>query len=139
MSNSITVETTVKATSKKVWECWTKPDHITHWAFASDDWMAPSAENELKVGGRFTTRMEAKDGSAGFDFGGTYTVVEPERRLEYTIGDGRHVTVEFIPAPEGVRVRETFEAENVYPESQQRQGWQAILDNFRKYTESLPD
>jgi len=136
MKNAITVQTVVNAPMAKVWECWNKPEHITGWAFASDDWEAPAAENDLRVGGKFKTVMSAKDKSSSFDFTGTYTAVRENKLIEYDLDDGRHVKVEFTETPEGVRVTETFEPENENPEEMQRSGWQAILDNFKKYVES---
>jgi len=134
---TVTVETVVNAPIEKVWECWTDPKQITQWCFASDDWEAPGAQNDLKVGGRFTTRMSAKDKSAGFDFGGVYTNVKNLEVIEYDIdGDGRHVTIAFAKSPEGIKVTETFDIENENPKEMQRRGWQSILDNFKKYTES---
>jgi uncharacterized protein YndB with AHSA1/START domain len=132
---TITVSTNVKAPREKVWELWTRPEHITQWYFASDDWHAPRAENDLHIGGRFTTRMEAKDKSAGFDFGGTYTEVLPHERLGYTLDDGRKVTVTFKDKDGGTEVTEAFETEDENPIEMQRGGWQSILDNFRKYVE----
>ena len=133
----ITIETTVNAPVEKAWKVWSTPHHITKWCNASDDWHAPSATNDLKVGGRFTTRMEAKDKSMGFDFGGTYDKVETNKRLEYTIDDGRKVHVIFSTEGNQTKVVETFEAENENPVEMQRGGWQSILDNFKKYTESV--
>jgi uncharacterized protein YndB with AHSA1/START domain len=133
--NTITVQTTVKAPIEKVWECWNKPEHITGWAFASDDWEAPEAENNLRVGGKFKTVMAAKDKSSSFDFTGTYTAVKEHELIEYDLDDGRHVKVEFIDAPEGVGIVESFEPEHEYPEEMQRSGWQAILDSFKKSVE----
>jgi uncharacterized protein YndB with AHSA1/START domain len=133
--NTITVQTIVNAPMAKVWDCWNKPEHITGWAFASDDWEAPAAENDLRVGGKFKTVMAAKDKSTSFDFTGTYTAVREKELIEYDIDDGRHVKVEFTELPEGVKVIETFEPENENPEEMQRSGWRAILDNFKKYVE----
>lgn len=132
----ITIQTLVNAPLSKVWDSWTKPEHITHWAFASEDWEAPAAENDVRIGGRFKTVMSAKDKSAGFDFTGTYTAVKEHELLEYNLDDSRHVKVEFIQTPEGVKIIESFEAESTNPEEMQRAGWQAFLDNFKKYTES---
>jgi uncharacterized protein YndB with AHSA1/START domain len=120
----------------RVWECWNKPEHITGWAFASDDWEAPAAENDLRVGGRFKTTMAAKDKSSSFDFGGAYTDIKEHRLIEYDMDDGRHVKVEFVQSSNGVEIKETFEPENTFPENVQRSGWQAILDNFKKYAEA---
>jgi uncharacterized protein YndB with AHSA1/START domain len=105
------------------------------WAFASDDWEAPAAENDLRTGGRFKTAMAAKDKSMSFDFTGVYTNVKEHELIEYDIDDSRHVKVEFTGLPEGVKITETFEPENTHPETMQRSGWQAILDNFKKYAE----
>lgn len=133
---TITVEATVNAPVEKVWQFWTKPEHITQWTNASDDWHAPRAENDLRVGGRFLTRMEAKDGSFGFDFSGVYDDVQENRYIEYTLGDGRKVKVNFTSQGNSTKVVETFEAENTHSVEMQRGGWQAILDNFKKYTEA---
>lgn len=131
----ITVQAIVKAPLERVWECWTKPEHITHWAFASDDWEASKAENDVRTGGTFKTRMQAKDGSAGFDFTGTYTEVEEFKLIEYDMDDGRHVKVVFNESPEGIHILESFDPESENSEEMQREGWQAILDNFKSYTE----
>lgn len=133
--NPITVQALVHASLSKVWDCWTLPEHITKWTFASDDWESPSAENDLRVGGTFKTRMQAKDGSAGFDFSGIYSTVRERALIEYGISDGRRVKVEFVETPEGVRVTETFDPENENPEELQRSGWQSILNNFKKHVE----
>lgn len=133
---AITVQSVVKAPIEKVWEFWTKPEHVVHWAFASDDWEAPAAENDLRAGGRFKTTMAARDRSTSFDFTGTYTSVKEHELIEYDIDDGRHVKVEFTELPEGVKITETFEPENENPEEMQRSGWQAILDNFKKHAEA---
>ncbi|MFD2163530.1 SRPBCC family protein [Paradesertivirga mongoliensis] len=135
-TNTITVEATVNAPVSKVWKLWTGAEHITNWCNASDDWHAPYAENDLKVGGKFTTTMAAKDGSFSFDFGGIYDVVEENKLIEYTMGDGRHVSVTFEQQGNQTKVVETFDAENQNSEEMQRSGWQAILDNFKKYTEA---
>jgi uncharacterized protein YndB with AHSA1/START domain len=139
MKEKIIVETVVQAPVSQVWQCWTNPEHITKWCFASDDWCAPMATNDVRVGGVFTTRMEAKDKSAGFDFGGTYTVVEEEKRLDYVMNgeDERKVSILFTVEGEGCRVTETFEAESENPLEMQRAGWQSILENFRQYVESV--
>ncbi|HLA55516.1 MAG TPA: SRPBCC family protein [Flavobacterium sp.] len=136
MMETITIETTVKAPIEKIWEFWTEPKHITKWCNASDDWHTPKSVNDLRVGGRFSSRMEAKDGSMGFDFGGVYDVVKTNEHIAYTIDDGRKVEITFSPDGNGIKVTETFEAEAVNPIEMQRGGWQAILDNFKKYTES---
>lgn len=132
----ITVENIVNAPVSKVWECWTKPEHITKWNFASDDWHSPWAKNDLRPGGSFSSRMEAKDGSFGFDFGGVYDVVKNYENIEYTMGDGRKVKINFEAQGNHTKVEESFEAESENPVEMQRGGWQAILDNFKKYTES---
>lgn len=136
--NPITVETIVKAPMAKVWECWNAPEHIERWAFASDDWEAYDAENEVRVGGKFKTVMGAKDKSASFDFTGTYTAVKEYELIEYDMDgqDQRHVRVEFAQTPDGVKVTETFDPENENSEEMQRAGWQAILNNFKKYAEN---
>jgi uncharacterized protein YndB with AHSA1/START domain len=131
----ITVENTVKAPVEKVWQYWTLPEHITKWNNASDDWHTPFAENDLRVGGKFLSRMEAKDGSFGFDFWGLYDEIKRNEVIASTLGDGRKMKVSFSPAGEGTRVVETFEAERTNPIEMQKGGWQAILDNFKKYVE----
>lgn len=131
----ITVEIIVNAPIEKVWEYWNKPEHITKWAFADDTWEAPSAENDLRKGGSFKTKMAAKDGSESFDFEGLYTSVEEHELIEYDMSDGRHVKVEFAQTPEGVKVTETFDPEEENSEELQKNGWQAILNNFKKYVE----
>jgi uncharacterized protein YndB with AHSA1/START domain len=132
----IVVKTMIRAPIAKVWECWNKPEHITGWAFASDDWEALAVENDVRLGGKFKTTMAAKDKSSSFDFTGTYTAVKENRLIEYEMSDGRHVKVEFAETPEGVRVTETFDPEQENTEEVQRSGWQAILDNFKEYVES---
>ncbi|MCM3115515.1 SRPBCC family protein [Neobacillus sp. MER 74] len=131
----ITVQTTVHAPVEKVWEHWTEPKHITQWNNASEDWHTPFAENDLTVGGKFLTRMEAKDGSFGFDFGGVYDEVKLNEVISYTMGDGRKVSVTFKGQGNDTEVIETFDAETTNPIEMQQAGWQAILDNFKKYTE----
>lgn len=133
---AITVQTTVNAPIDHAWKCFTEPQHITQWCQASDDWHAPYAENDLRTGGKFKTTMAAKDGSAQFDFDGEYTRVDPHRAIEYTMGDGRKVKVTFSGNGNNTTVTETFEPESQNPHEMQRGGWQAILDNFKKYTES---
>lgn len=133
----ITVKTTVNAPVEKVWECWTKPEHITKWNQASDDWHTPFAENDLTVGGKFLSRMEARNGSFGFDFSGTYVDVQTNKKIVYTLDDGRKVEVLFESNNHSTEVIETFEVESQNSIELQQQGWQAILDNFKKYTENL--
>lgn len=137
MTQPITVQTTVNAPVKKVWESWSEPKHITKWCQASDDWHAPKAENDLRPGGKFTTTMAAKDGSVSFDFGGTYSNVKPNSLIEYAIEDGRKVKITFEALGDKTRVTETFEPESVNAIEMQRAGWQAILDSFKNYTETL--
>jgi len=131
----ITVSTTVNAPIEKVWDYWTKPEHITKWNNASDDWHTPRAENDLRIGGSFSSRMEAKDGSFGFDFGGVYDDVKKNELIEYTMGDGRKVVVTFAGNGNETKVIETFDAESTNSIEMQQGGWQAILDNFKKYVE----
>jgi uncharacterized protein YndB with AHSA1/START domain len=135
MKKTITVETVVDAPVAKVWELWTGPEHITEWNNASDDWHTPHAENDVRPGGRFLSRMEARDGSFGFDFSGVYNEVVPNQYIAYTIDDGRKVNVSFTPVGNQTRLVTNFEAEEVNSMEMQRGGWQAILDNFKKYTE----
>jgi uncharacterized protein YndB with AHSA1/START domain len=129
----ITVETAVHAPLERVWQAWNNPEDIKRWNAASDDWHTPSSSVDLREGGKFSARMEAKDGSMGFDFEGTYTRIVPQRLVEYRIGDGREVSVEFREQAGAVLVRETFEAETENPPEMQRRGWQAILDNFARH------
>jgi uncharacterized protein YndB with AHSA1/START domain len=131
----ITIQSTIEAPIEKVWEFWTGPEHIVNWAFASDDWEATLAENDVRTGGKFKTVMAARDQSASFDFGGIYTDVKEHEVIEYDMGDGRHVKIEFTEVPEGVKVVQSFDPENENSEEMQRSGWQAILDNFKKYAE----
>ncbi|HMQ50125.1 MAG TPA: SRPBCC family protein [Saprospiraceae bacterium] len=131
----ITVTTTVHAPIEKVWACWTDPKHIVHWNHASDDWHTTKAENDLQAGGKFSARMEAKDGSVGFDFGGVYEEVQPQQFIAYTMEDGRKVEVAFTKDGDTTHVKETFDAENFHSIDMQRSGWQAILDNFKHYAE----
>lgn len=135
MEQIITVETIVNSDIGKVWDYWTKPEHIVNWNFASADWECPSATNELQMGGVFHYMMAAKDGSASFDFNGLYTNVVPQSLIEYTIEDGRKVSVSLNEEDGGVRVVETFEMEHENPRDMQQAGWQAILDNFKGYVE----
>lgn len=132
----ISVHTTVNANIEKTWNLWNTPEHITKWNSASPDWHTPKAENDLREGGNFSYRMEAKDGSFGFDFGGIYDQVKSNEKICYTLGDGRKVEVSFIDKNGTTEITEIFEAEDVNPIELQRSGWQAILDNFKKYAES---
>ena len=132
----ITVSNVVNASLTKVWECWTSPEHIIHWNFANEEWKCPNATNDLVPGGKFSWRMEAKDGSMGFDFEGTYTKILFQKLLEYRLGDDRFVRVLFEETEDGVKITESFEAEGTNSDEQQRLGWLAILKNFKSYVES---
>jgi uncharacterized protein YndB with AHSA1/START domain len=133
---TITVESIVHSPVESVWAFWTEPKHITQWSNASDDWYTPYAENDLKAGGKFMSRMEAKDGSFGFDFGGVYDEVSNNEIISYTMGDGRKVKIAFIRQDNETRIIQSFEAEEANAIEMQQAGWQAILDNFKKYAES---
>src|ERR1051326_7086123 len=133
---NITVTANIKAPIEKVWELWNKPEHIIKWNYASPDWHTPRAENDLRVGGKFSSRMEARDGSFGFDFGGVYDAVKANELIEYTLGDERKVKITFTSQGDKTKIVESFEAESMNPVEMQKGGWQAILDNFKKYTES---
>jgi len=133
----ITVSIKVKGSLEKVWDHFTKPEHIVHWCFASDDWHSPRAKNDLRAGGKFVTRMEAKDGSFGFDLGGIYTEVILHKGYTYELEDGRKVIVTFEAEDGNVIVQEDFDAENENTHERQQYGWQCILDNFKKYSESV--
>lgn len=132
----ITVEATINAPVEKVWKLWNEPQHITKWCAASDDWHAPKADNDVRVGGKFSTTMAAKDGSFSFDFGGVYTKVENNKVIEYTMGDDRKVWITFSDNGNSTKIVEIFEAESQNPIEMQQGGWQAILNNFKKYTEA---
>lgn len=133
----ITVETFVNAPIARVWSAYSTPEDIKQWNTASDDWHTTKSSVELREGGAFSSRMEAKDGSFGFDFAGTYTKIIPLQLIEYSFGD-RTGAVEFVPTSSGVTVRSTFDAESENPLEMQRQGWQAILNNFAKHVEARP-
>ncbi|MVT12299.1 SRPBCC family protein [Chitinophaga tropicalis] len=133
----LTVAATVNAPVEKVWKTWSTPEDIMKWNSPSDDWHTPSATNDLRPGGKFTSRMEAKDGSWGFDFAGIYDAVEEHKLIEYTIADGRTVKVVFEANGNTTTVTEFFEPESENPIEMQQAGWQAIMDNFKKYTESV--
>ncbi len=135
-SETITVKTTIKADIHKVWNSWTKPEHIIKWNFANDEWCCPKAENDLKPDGTFSWRMEAKDGSTGFDFTGEYEKVIEKKLITYKMSDGRLVKIDFVENGDEVTISETFDAEGTNSDEQQRAGWQAILENFKKYVES---
>jgi uncharacterized protein YndB with AHSA1/START domain len=132
--NRITVQTTVDAPIARVWKAYTTPEDITQWNAASDDWHTPKASVDLREGGSFSSRMEAKDGSVGFDFAGTYTSIVPHKLIGYAFGR-RQAEVEFLEGKDGVTVRVTFDAEQTHSIEQQRGGWQAILDNFKRHVE----
>lgn len=134
---TITVKATVNASLDKVWECWTNPEHIIHWNNASEDWHTPKAINDLRPNGKFNYRMEAKDGSFGFDFEGTYTAVKNNELIEYSLDDARKVQIRFESADNTTTVTETFDPEHENSLELQQTGWQAILNNFKKYTESI--
>ena len=132
----ITVETEVESPPSVVWDAWVTPDDIISWNFAVDEWCCPRAKIDLVVGGKFNYRMEARDGSTGFDFEGEFTGITPQKAICYKLEDGREVEIEFIESEDTVRVVETFDAENENPAEQQKQGWQSILNNFKQHVES---
>jgi len=132
----ITVQTVIKAPVKKVWRLWSEPNHIINWCSASDDWHTPRAENDLRADGKFLTRMEARDGSFGFDFTGKYNKVELYKQINYAIDDGRKVEILFDENDNETIVKESFDAENINSVEDQKKGWQAILDSFKKYVET---
>ncbi len=138
ITETITVETIVNNSIEKVWAHWNEPLHITKWCFASDDWCAPSAENDLRTGGKFKTRMEAKDASVGFDFEAVYTNVEMHKVIEYKMADDRKVKITFATNGNETKVTETFDPEKENSLELQQSGWQAILNNFKKYSEQQP-
>ena len=133
---AISIETTVNAPVEKVWKFWSEPEHIKRWAFASDDWHAPYADNDLRKDGKFKTTMAAKDGSFSFDFEGVYTNVQRNKLIEYVMSDGRKVKVTFSGDDNETKIVETFDPESENPVDMQRDGWQAILNNFKKHTEA---
>jgi uncharacterized protein YndB with AHSA1/START domain len=133
----ITIQASIKAPVNKVWDIWTSPADIVKWSTPSPDWHTVRATHDLKEGGTFTYRMEAKDGSFGFDFGGVFDVLRKNELIEYTIGDGRKVVIHFTSGGENTEVVQTFEAEDQNPAEMQRAGWQAILDSFKRYVESV--
>jgi uncharacterized protein YndB with AHSA1/START domain len=135
-STRITVAATIQAPIEKVWKFWTDPKHITQWNQASDDWHSLKVENDLRIGGKFHSRMEAKDGSVGFDFSGSYTAVEEHKRIAYTLDDDRKVELLFEARGDETTVTETFDAEQTNPADMQQAGWQAILDSFKQYVEA---
>lgn len=134
-NTKIQIEAIVAAPTQKVWSYWTQPQHIKKWNFATDDWQCPKASNDLKVGGKYSARMEAKDGSFGFDFEAIYDEVIDQKKITYTMEDGRQATTEFQNLGDKTKVTTVFDAEKQNPEEMQKDGWQAILNNFKKYTE----
>jgi len=136
-SQTITVQTTVNAPVEKAWEFWNEPEHITKWCTGSPDWHTPFAENDLRIGGKIYSRMEAKDGSAGFDFVGTYTDVQKHKTIAYTMDGGRDVKIAFSTNGKTTTIVETFDAENENPIELQREGWQTILNNFKIHVEAI--
>jgi uncharacterized protein YndB with AHSA1/START domain len=135
----ITITTQVRTSAAQVWKCFTDAVHIKAWNFADPSWHCPAAVNDLNVGGSFCYTMAARDGSMSFDFKGTYTLVDPEKRIEYDIEDGRKVIISFEATPEHVIITESFEPENMNPVELQQQGWQQILNNFAQYAEASAD
>ena len=135
--NSVTIQATVNTSPEKVWIYWTSPEHIVNWNSASDDWHCPSAKNDLREGGRFSYRMESRDGRQGFDFSGTYDEIKPNQRIHYTLDDGRRVLTTFREKDGKTDIVSVFEAENTFPVEVQKDGWQAILDAFKNYVEGM--
>ena len=131
----IEIESKINAELDRVWEYWTKPEHITKWNNASEDWLCPNAENDLKEGGKFKYRMESQDGKVGFDFAGTYKEVREKEKLTYELEDGRNAEVTFSEEDGNVRIKEILDTEDENPVDQQEQGWKSILQNFKAYTE----
>jgi len=136
MSTKLTVHATINANRKKVWDYYTKPEHITKWNFADPSWHCPSAENDMRIGGKYKARMEAKDGSFGFDFEAVYTKLDEGDRFTYLMGDGREASVDFLDMGPKTDMIVKFDAETENPIEMQKGGWQSILDNFKKYTEA---
>jgi uncharacterized protein YndB with AHSA1/START domain len=137
MTEPITISTIIRVAKEKVWDCYTLPEHIIRWNFATPDWHCPAAHNNLTPGGTYHARMEAKDGSFAFDFKATYQQIIPYDSFQFVMDDGRKVHFSLEESEAGTIVNIAFDAENVNPLEMQRQGWQAILDNFKNYTESL--
>ncbi len=132
----ITIQTTVQAPMQKVWDCWTGVEHIAGWAFATDDWGAEGISNQVEKDGTFSSRMFAKDGSFEFLFSGKYNEVVENTSLDYSLDDGRNVVVNFTETPDGIEIIQSFQPETENPIGMQRDGWQAFLDNFKKYVEN---
>lgn len=134
--SKISVTATISGNARKVWDFWTKPEHIVNWNFASDEWHCPRAQNDLRPGGKMNSRMEAKDGSFGFDFEAVYDEVSDLKKNSYTMGDGRQAITLFEDIGGKTKVTTTFDAENTHPIEIQKDGWQAILNNFKNYVEA---
>ena len=134
---TITIKTIVNTSMETVWRCWTEPEHIKKWNSASEDWHTTAAENDLRAHGKFFSRMESKDGSFGFDFYGIYDEVKLYEVIAYTLDDERKVRIDFVCNENKTEITETFEAENINSIELQQTGWQAILDNFKRYTEEI--
>ena len=133
----VSIATTVNAPIDKVWTAWITPDDIKKWNFASEDWRCPDATIDFTVGGKFSYRMEAKDGSMGFDFEGEFTSISECKSIEYALDDDRRVSIDFFETERGIRVVETFQAEDEFSAEQQKQGWQSILDSFKRHVEAM--
>jgi uncharacterized protein YndB with AHSA1/START domain len=133
---TISIETIINSSIESVWSSWITPEDIVNWNFASDDWSCPRAKLEFKEGGKFNYRMEAKDGSMDFDFEGTFNLIKEFERIEYSLEDNRKVSISFSDTGNGIKIVETFDAEDELSGEQQKQGWQSILDNFKKHVES---
>lgn len=136
-TDAIKIHTTVNAPREQVWKYWTEPEHIKNWNYASEDWHTPAVENDVRENGKFSWRMEAKDGSSGFDFVGIYTKIKKPENIKYTMDDGRKAELWFKEDGDATLVEETFEAEKENSRELQKNGWQAILNNFKKYVESI--
>lgn len=134
--SQVTIQTTISAKLNKVWDYYNSPQHITQWNAASPDWHCPKATNDLRVGGKFTSRMEARDGSFGFDFEGVYQDVQDQKKIAYTMADGRKVSTNFESMGDQTKITTIFDAETENPVEMQKQGWQSILNNFKSYTEA---
>ncbi len=137
MTAKVTIESLIQNSVDKVWAGYNEPKHIVRWNFASPDWQCPRSENDLRVGGKMKSRMEAKDGSFGFDFEATYDEVIPNKKLAYTMPDGRKVVTTFETSAHSTRITIQFDPENEHPVEFQKAGWQAILDNFKNYAEKI--
>jgi len=136
MSNKVSIEAEIKKDIKDVWNIYNSPEHIVHWNFASPDWHCPKSEVDLRVGGKFSSRMEAKDGSFGFDFEAIYDEVLQYKKIEYTMPDGRKVEITFESNGSSTKLVTLFDPETVHPPEVQKEGWQSILNNFKTYAES---